>query len=162
MGFSRVTSVSGASFHLHKVYTPRFTRVKGDAIRELSVVDPALQLSSSLCLSVAHILEYVLDSLYLRFCEEPWSWLQSSSGAGLIWHCVPLPVLTLKFLSVLHWFSWSGFGEALGNHFRKAMAFVSSVLAEIPPETPSRERDSWLCNFCSLCSLDVLDPWVPA
>lgn len=70
MGLSRVTSasVSGASFHLHEVCAPRYTRVKGDAT--LSWKLPALQLSSSLCLSVAHILERVLDSLYLHFCED--------------------------------------------------------------------------------------------
>lgn len=70
MGLSRVTSVSlpGASFHLHKVYAPRFTRVKGDATISWKLL--ALQLYSSLCLSVAHILEHVLNSLYLHFCEE--------------------------------------------------------------------------------------------
>lgn len=67
MGLSRVTSssVSGASFHLHKVYAPRFTRVK---VMPLLVVNYLH--SSSTAASVAHILEHVLDSLYLHFCEE--------------------------------------------------------------------------------------------
>lgn len=85
MGLSRVTSesVSGASFHLHKVHAPRFTSVKGDAT--ISWKLPALQLYGSLCLPLSHTLEHVLDSLCLHFVRRPlsplltkarlWSWV---------------------------------------------------------------------------------------
>lgn len=108
MGLSRVTSasVSGASFHLHKVYAPRFTRVKGDATVSWKL--PALQLYSSLCLSVAHILEHVLDSLYLHFCEDAselttvilLSWVDLTLCAS------PGPYFEISFCSALILLIW--------------------------------------------------------
>lgn len=108
MGLSRVTSasVSGASFHLHKVYVPRFTRVKGDATVSWKL--PALHLYSSLCLSVAHILEHVLDSLYLHFCEDAselttvilLSWVDLTLCAS------PGPYFEISFCSALILLIW--------------------------------------------------------
>ena len=148
----RVTreSVCWASFHLPKVYAPRLTSVKADVT--ISWKLPAFQLHSCFCLPLAHALECVLDSLYLYFCEEASeSIADCSQTPELGWsdiNSVPLPVLALKFPPVLHWFSWFGFGEALKNHSRKAMAFINSVLSltfllRVPPE-----RDSWLCASC--------------
>lgn len=178
-GLCRVTreSVSWAFFHLPRVYATRFTSVKADVT--ISWKLPAFQLHSCFCLSLAHALECVLDSLYLYFCEKASESIADySQTPELGWsdiNSVPLPVLALKFPPLLHWFSWFGFGEALKNHPRTAMAFINSVLSltfllRVPPERDSWLYDSWpslffgrsrhmspsLISFCLLTAPSVL------